>query len=427
MTDKFELLRAANPVPEPAPFAPEMRERIIGKVVARDRRTRPFQRLLMALTRGRVVALAAGALLLAGGTATAVVALTDQPSAPPSGSLHPGPGVTRSLSYHVVALPDLNGGAVGWCLFDSEQVPIGYEGGGSCGDVQLRGHSIVALDAGSGSSRVNRPPAGRLRIGTRLTYVSYEYVAYVTTAAVAAVRVAPSLTIRTRPDYQLPNGYRIAVWIRAHLVYRYVSRKRGRPPAISRLVTNTLPSLHVSDAVALDASGRVIGVPGAPFASLHDAATFWQAQRTSSPRPSHHSPPAGACEIDTSGLPHIQLFFGSVVQHADGFPELDGRTFLSCAETQFGAGAGLGVDAAILLDAQHPGSLPEAIAGATTVGPGIVNVPSTALGQHKALTARRVGDAWLAIEAGGTLGQRIRILNRLRVCVRLGPTPCPSP
>jgi hypothetical protein len=329
--------------------------------------------------------------------------------------------VGQPLHYHVTAVPDLNGGAVGWCLSDTEQVATGYETGSSCGDVQLLDHPIVAVDAGSGASLVNRPPARRLRVGTTLTYISYAELAYVTTAAVAAVRVTPSLTIRTRPDAQLPNGYRIAVWIRAHVVYRNVSRHRrgthGSP------LTSTLP--NPSAAVALDSSGHAIGLPGAPFARLHDAAPFWQAQRTSGTQPSLHSPPAGACEINTSGLRHTQLFFGSVVQHVAGFPELAGRTFLSCAETQFGAG--LGVDAAVLLDAQHPGTRPEPIAGATAVRPGIVNLPTSTLGQPKALTARRVGDAWLAIEAGGTLDQRIHILDRLHVCIHLGPVPCPSP
>ncbi|HVA30254.1 MAG TPA: hypothetical protein VMU58_03215 [Gaiellaceae bacterium] len=430
MTDIFELLRAANPVPEPAPLAEGVSAPMLGRIVARDRRMSLVARVRTALTGSRVLAIAGGAVLLAGGTAAAVVALSGQPSAPPTGSLGPLPGVPKPLRYQIVAVPDLNGGAVGWCFFDDEQLPLGTQGGGTCGDVQLPGRPIVASDAGQGAALVQRPRPGELlHPGATPTYVSYAYLAFVTTANVTTVRVAPNLAIRTRPDAQLPNGYRIAIWIRSHLVHRKASSlPRGTPRAAHHLppIANyTLP--NPSGAVALNSSGHTIGLPGAPFAGLHDDATFWQAKHTSGTQPSLHSPPPGACEIDTSSLRDIQLFFGSVVQHVHGFPQLAGRTFLSCAETQFGARKGVGVDAAILLDAQRPGRLPDPIADAVTVRPGIVNAPGSALDQHKSLTARRIGDAWLAIEAGGSLQQRIHILDTLRACVHLGPSPCPEP
>jgi hypothetical protein len=434
MTDPLDLVRGANPVPELAPLPPATLARITWAIVARERRVSRRERLRGALRHGRFVAIAAGMVLLAGGTAAAVVALTEQPSAPPSGTLRALPGVRGPLRYHLVLEPDLSGGSVGWCLFGTVQLSAARQGGGSCGDVQLRGRPLVAIDAAQGASIVHLPPrqAGTLPRRVTLTYEQYAYLAYVTAPTVAAVRVDRGLTIRTRRDPQLPNGYRIAVWLREHLTHvTTVLRRRGTGlPSATQSVSQTLPSVpDPSAAVGLDARGRVLGPAGAPFAQLHLPGFFWQAQRSTGGerQPSRHAPGPGACEIDTARLGGVHLFFGSVVARVTGFPQLAGRTFTACAETRFATG-GLAVDAAILVDAQHPGSRPAQIAAGTAVRAGVVNVPASTLGQPHALTARRAGgDAWLAIEAGGTLAQRIAILDGVRTCVHVGGPPCPAP
>jgi hypothetical protein len=61
------------------------------------------------------------------------------------------------------------------------------------------------------------------------------------------------------------------------------------------------------------------------------------------------------------------------------------------------------------------------------VYPGIVNAPDIGPVRRQALTARRVGNAWLAIEARGTLSQRIHVLNQIHACIHLTGTPCPPP
>ena len=358
-----------------------------------------FAAALGRLRRRRLLIPVSVAILLAG-SAAAIAVVENQPSAAPSGRLHRPPGVGTigplgvPLSYRIVATPNLNGGSVGWCIMDYVYLSHGTQGGGGCGDVVLSATTIVGADAGSGSSLITSPSEidPRARSAT-LTYAKVADVAFVTTPQVAAVRVSPTLTIHTRRDGQLPNGYRIAVWIHESLVHQRV-RLHVRHPSLRPVGSPT----QVPDpfgAVALDASGHVVGAPFAPHPAFHDPASFWQPKPTRGvgPQPTLHAPPPGACEIDTGALTGVDLFFGSVVQHVHGFSQLAAKTYLSCAETQF-AYRGWGVDSAILLDAQHPGARPEPLPDATPVAhePGVVNEPASDLGSGKALTARRVGE-----------------------------------
>ncbi|HEY2201372.1 MAG TPA: hypothetical protein VGH56_05760 [Solirubrobacteraceae bacterium] len=83
------------------------------------------------------------------------------------------------------------------------------------------------------------------------------------------------------------------------------------------------------------------------FEHVHDRSIFWSARL--------NPPPAGACEIDTRGLPGAALFFGWVVPRVHGFPGLSGRPFLACSVSEFGYQYA-GVIPAILLDATHFGA-----------------------------------------------------------------------
>jgi hypothetical protein len=274
-------------------------------------------------------------------------------------------------------------------------------GGGSsslgCDLVQRPRVSIIGSSNGESTTR-----DGDLVVN------STAYV-YLTTAQVAAVRVAPRLTILTRPDARLPDGYRIAIDVRT--VTTHPGPDAGPRPA----------------PVALDGGGRPIPTPPRKPAP-RDAAVYWQraaAHREGAPA----GPPAGACEISLAGLPGAQRWFGEVVEHVRGFAALVGRTFLSCANTSF-YDEGQSVDAAILLDAQHPGALPEALPGATAVPghPAASNERQPAITRLTlSITGRRVGDAWLVVQSDGTLAQRLAILDRLRACVRLSGSPCPAP
>ncbi|HEY1775292.1 MAG TPA: hypothetical protein VGG41_03945 [Solirubrobacteraceae bacterium] len=311
--------------------------------------------------------------------------------------------------------PDLHGGGVGWCVATSLYSQLGGGGGMGCGYAPLPERPIVAVGGGSGSAR-----AGDIYSATT------EYV-YVTTRQVAAVRVSPKLTILTRTDRQLPDDYRVAIDIQQTIAHHRL---------------NTPPPGQPQPAVALSRTGRQIGLPASDAGKPEDFAVFWSSAAT-------QRPPAGACEIDMNGLHGA---FGLVVPHVRGFPELSDRAFLSCASTQTANGQGLGAVAAILLDAQHPGSKPTALPDAKPVPghpqtfneagiaapaePHATPPPRRQVGRRHPLnpprptstsiTGRRIGNAWLVVQAGGTLPQRLAILDRLAVCVHLSGSPCPG-
>jgi hypothetical protein len=65
----------------------------------------------------------------------------------------------------------------------------------------------------------------------------------------------------------------------------------------------------------------------------------------------------------------------------------------------------------VLLDARRPGRVLGRIPGAQPVGgrPGTVDVP------RGALAARRIGNAWLVVQGGSGLAQRLQALSALRI------------
>jgi hypothetical protein len=75
------------------------------------------------------------------------------------------------------------------------------------------------------------------------------------------------------------------------------------------------------------------------------------------------------------------------------------------------------LDAAILLDAAHPGAIPAAIPGLTLVprAAGFFNGPGDFKGE---LTATRHGNTWLVVAGGSNLAQRIEILRHLTPTVK---------
>ena len=290
MSDPFELVRAANPVPSPTAFPADARARITTAIVAhtRDEHAGGIVSALRRAARLRFFALAAGVMVVAGGTTAAIAVLSGQPSAPPSGAFTVPTGATqRGVSgapthYSITATPDLNGGAVGWCLQDHFYFGQGrYSGGGGCGHIQLADTAIVGVNAGSGSSLIG-PLERRSR---RLHYSSYSDLVYMTTARVAAVRVSPTLTIRTRADPQLPDGYRIAVAIHESITSVVAGQRPQRRSS----------SPNPFAVVPLDGAGRPIPSHLAPFPPPREPGAFWQAQPTSGvgPQPTLHRPPRG--------------------------------------------------------------------------------------------------------------------------------------
>ncbi len=137
-------------------------------------------------------------------------------------------------------------------------------------------------------------------------------------------------------------------------------------------------------------------------------ASGWQA-------PEH--PPAGVCSLTATHLSGLRPRFGHVVTTVAPTPDIAGGGFASCIDTEYSF-AHSSLDAAVLLDAAQPGSVaPGSLPDADPVRhhPDLFSAP----GWNGKILARRVGNAWLAVEGGASLRQRIEILSHLRASVRL--------
>ena len=224
-----------------------------------------------------------------------------------------------------------------------------------CGDAAMRDRPIVAAMGAEGSGR---------HVGL-----------YLTASDVAAVRISPAVTILTRADPQLPDGYRFAV----------VVEPKGRSAPLAG--SGPWP------VAALSASGHVI--PARFVRDEVETAVPWQRRHgrsTLGQRTPRSTPPPAACEIDPLGLSHATLYFGSVVVHVHPSAQLEGDPYLSCAYMQLYY-RGFTVQAVVLLDARSPGRPPALLPDSVALRshPGTVNEPSRS-GQQP-ITARRIGTA----------------------------------
>jgi hypothetical protein len=431
--DPIDLVRAANPVPDPnadprSALAPSARRRQVEAILATD----PDSRERAAWTAGarpgwrhgaRALALLVFMALLTGGAAAAVLLGGAHSSAPLAGAV---PEPRRSLgptSYRIGFTPDIAGGHVGWCDqvdFTTRERSLGhghferlYGGGASgCGRGPTVAEPFIDADVVGGSG------------GREGRHFSYQVAYYLTAPQVAAVRASPTLTIFTRPEPSLPDGYRVAVGFPQ-------VEDGGSPRAIA-----------ASNPVALAANGRELATrrPSAGTPWVPDPTVSWQR----SPQVSLHmlfairsagrargqrvlvrrTPPAGPCAIDSSRLHGAQQQLGNVVLRVRPVPQVIGRAYLSCIDTEI-TDRGWTMDVALLLDAHHPGTLPAPLPGATPVAghPGVVNEQSGIFGD---ITGRRVDDAWLVVESSSRLAlrtsalpQRLAVLDAVRACVRL--------
>lgn len=129
-------------------------------------------------------------------------------------------------------------------------------------------------------------------------------------------------------------------------------------------------------------------------------------------RPGHA--PRGACAISATPLPGLVAQSGRVVLRVQPFTGLIGRPFLSCVDTQFALNSSP-LDAGVVLDATHPGTAPAAL-------PNMKPLPAhsgvfQALGWDGRLLGRRTHNAWLVVEGGSSVQQRLTVLEHLRASV----------
>jgi hypothetical protein len=223
MTDPIDLVRSANPVPDPradprsALGRPAHRE-LLEEILATDPRAHArAARTTAGLPSWRHGARALVLVLvmaLATGAATAAVLLSGAThSAPLAGTFPGSKSSLSSTSYRIGFTPDITGGVVGWCdqielttrlahprRHDHFQRVYSFRGGAAgCGSGPTVAEPFIDADVVGGSG------------GRHGWHFSYQMAYYLTAPQVAAVRASPTLTILTRPEPRLPNDYRVAV------------------------------------------------------------------------------------------------------------------------------------------------------------------------------------------------------------------------
>jgi hypothetical protein len=274
-------------------------------------------------------------------------------------------GVSASAGgYGLVLVAPVQGGLVGWCM--AYQTP--HRSGGKCPVIPTAERPIVAEAWGAGATSATE-------------------VVMLTTSEVATVSVAGGRSpVATRAEAGLPYGLRAA--------YVEIPGPEA-PPARRPRIT------------PLGAGGQAIAQPGPastpPGYGLPTRS--WQ-------RPAHA--PRGVCAISATPLSGLSAQSGHVVVALRSFRGIIGRPFLSCVDTEYRLNNAL-LDAGVVLDAAHPGAVPAALPGMKAV-PGHGGV-FQAPGWDGRLIGRRTHGAWLLVEGGNGLSQRLTVLEHLRAAV----------
>jgi hypothetical protein len=326
--------------------------------------------------RARRARLGAAALLALAGIGALVWAVSGQGAPGERGAVghaNARAGASRrpaAPGFGIRLSPALDGGQYGWCVGLEEPGFSGISGGG-CSAIPTESQPLsMVLTSADGRTRK-------------------QSIVVLTTPQVAAVRLGARRVVATTGLPGLPYGLRAA---------RIVVPFTGRRSAGGRI---DFPAPAEPSLTPLDGAGRPIA--GAPV------------------RPSAQTPALaarGPCALKAGGVPGLSARWSHIASEIAPYRgALVGRAFFSCIDTEYFL-HGWPLDAAILLDAAHPGSAPAAIPGLSPV-PGraaYVNGPGDFKGQ---LTAIRRGDAWLVVAGGSGLSQRIDVLSHLTATVGL--------
>jgi hypothetical protein len=282
-----------------------------------------------------------------------------------AGKPHEGRALSaRAQPYDVQLVAPVQGGLVGWCMtYDTP-----HRSGGKCPVLPTAARPIVAESWSSSSA-----PA-------------VTEVVALTTGQVSSMSLPGARSsVLTQAQPGLPYG------LRAGFIEISGQQPVAAPrPALTPFGANGLPLAEAS--------------PPSPT-TYGLASKAWR-------RPAHA--PSGACAISATPLPGLAARSGRVVLRLRSFTGIIGRPFLSCVDTQYELNGSL-LDAGVLLDATRPGVAPAALPGMRAVSGhgGVVQAP----GWDGMLVGRRTGHAWLLVEGGSSLQQRLTVLEHLRAAV----------
>lgn len=260
--------------------------------------------------------------------------------------------------------PALTGGSYGWSVMAG--------GGGSCCTTPTRGNPLTGVmtsDTAAGAETAS------FLAGPELGGVRFEG------------RRLPMRVVR------LQYGLRLVEVTVGH-------RRHG-----TRVSGGLWPELRLT---ALDHSGGVIPRPRFYDGPALESRWWKRGSRV----------PEGPCRLRAEGLPGLQPQWGHVARTIQPFgAPIVGRAFFSCVDTEFYLHR-WPIDAAILLDAAHPGRTPgplpemSPVAGAA----GYFQEPAMWNGP---ITARREERWWLLVAGGSGEAQRLEVLRHLTARVRL--------
>lgn len=269
--------------------------------------------------------------------------------------------------YEVLLVPNLQAGVAGWCLTVVRErvrecgAPSTWRGGiftESCASHTAPGIEVYAL----------------------------------TSPNVKTVSVDGGPQIATRATPALVDGLR-SVFVEIH--------RRA-----NEVGSNGEPCPRV---IPLNGRGKPIvqrRIPGLPLEAVLPELTKWQLPA---------SPSDGPCILRAANLPGYVARWGDVAKKISASRVFDGG-FLSCVDTEYFSPEDTSMDAAVLLDAAHPGVAPMLLPGMKALQghPGVFEAP----GSEGELVARRIPRAWLVVEEGGTgLQEPLTLLEHLQAAV----------
>jgi hypothetical protein len=267
--------------------------------------------------------------------------------------------------YQVFLFAPVQGGSVGWC-FASTTANGGQFG---CTLAPMPGYPILDESCGGSSP----PPVKTCPV--------------LTTGEVAAVSVRGGIPIPTRSEPGLPYGFR-AVLLELNGI-----EERGLPKLTAFGVNGeTIPSpTQLPERLR---AGYELGTRG------------WQ-------RPAR--PKRGACQITSTGVPGLTAQWGRTIQHIRSFTGIIGRPFLSCVDTEYYL-ENWPLDVGVVLDATQPGTAPAPLPLMKPLHGhlGYFQAPG---GNGKVL-GRRIHGAWLLVEGGSDLRQRLTVLEHARATIQ---------
>jgi hypothetical protein len=380
--------------------------------------------------RSRPVAIVLVALVIAGSAAAAVLSLSA--SQPLVGRV-PGAITPASLAgydYTIAVTPSLPAGVAGW-----ESLIIYSRTGASIQPPQsggTLGYPTAAFPVFGGGTGPDSCPVCFAR-GNAVTYV-------LTGPQVFAVRIG-SQTIRTISSRALPIGDRAAVvFIPAKgRVFLFPAHGpvpvRKHPPGMKNVLFVAVePLARSGQAIAhrFTPPDRVYEAPPLTWMAPDALSRWWPLGEFTVPYqgPGYHAPTRprpGVCELAQRGLPALHVQFGDTIAWIAPVPDALGEVFLSCVDAEYWMD-GWPLQAAVLLDGHRPGQVLGPIPAARPVPgqPDMVNLPLgrvplnydtpiSADSPQFSLTAKRVGNAWLVVQGGSGLAQRVQVLKALRI------------